>query len=401
MEKLKMFFLGICTAIILIAASAYILSINGVINLDYILPSSFGSKLYTKKVDNKAREITALVDQYYIEDVSDEKIADGISAGILAGTNDKYAGYYNGNNVDNLYQTINGSFTGIGVTVSKSATTGAVIISEVHEGYPAKEAGLKKGDTLISVAGHSVEGLTLDEISGYIKGEEGTSVELIVRRRRRNIPITCKRAVIKEEEVTRMMLPKKTGYIRVKAFSKVTEEQFREALELIKTKNPQKLIIDLRDNGGGVVDVAVAMADMLIAKGETVAYTLDKSNTRIDYKTKDDEELSVPIFVLVNSHTASASELFTGALADIKNAVIVGTKTYGKGVVQTTFTLSDHTAIKLTTAKYYTPKGRCIDGTGIEPDKVIENADTCNISDLLLNKRALINDWCVNYALSR
>ena len=245
--------------------------------------------------------------------------------------------------------------------MSQNSKTGVLTIIGVVSGGPAEKAGVKKGDILVEVDGENIENKDISYIVSKVKGKEGTSVEIALQRKNaaQLLKMKIERKVIRDNTVSYKMLDNNIGYISVSGFEEVTEKQFIKAVDDLENKGEKGLIIDLRDNGGGLLNTAIGMLDRLLPK-ELVVYTKDK------------QEVNVPIVILVNGNSASASEVFSGALKDYGKAKLIGTKTFGKGIVQSSFELQDKTAIKFTTSKYYTPKGNNIHGKGFEPDMKVE-----------------------------
>ena len=226
---------------------------------------------------------------------------------------------------------------------------------------------------MVEVDGENIENKDISYIVSKVKGKEGTSVEIALQRKNaaQLLKMKIERKVIRDNTVSHKMLDNNIGYISVSGFEEVTEKQFIKAVDDLENKGEKGLIIDLRDNGGGLLNTAIGMLDRLLPK-ELVVYTKDKQGMAQEYYTKDKQEVNVPIVILVNGNSASASEVFSGALKDYGKAKLIGTKTFGKGIVQSSFELQDKTAIKFTTSKYYTPKGNNIHGKGFEPDMKVE-----------------------------
>lgn len=331
------------------------------------------SSVMTREVNQKLREVQAYIDKYYLEDIDKEKMEESLCQGMVAGLGDRYAAYYNTENYADMREKTMGNYCGIGAYVSQDATTGAITIVEPIEGSPAWKAGLAAGDIISEVDGKSVEGMDLSSIVSKMKGKEGTKVKVSVWRNgeKKARKFTITREEILTPTVEHKMLEGNIGLIAVSAFEDVTKKQFRDALDELEAEGQKALIIDLRNNGGGLITTAVDMLDRLLPKGLLV-YTQDKEGKKEEYNSTDDESLDKPIAILVNEHSASASEVFAGAMQDYEKAVLVGTTTFGKGIVQSVFDLTDGTALKLTTSKYYTPKGRNIHGIGLEPDIRVE-----------------------------
>lgn len=323
----------------------------------------------TEKIKDKVNLLSAYIDKYYLNDIDYEKMANSIYKGILNGLDDKYAAYYTKDEYKDISEKSSGVFCGIGAYMSQNSKTGVLTIIGVVSGGPAEKAGVKKGDILVEVDGENIENKDISYIVSKVKGKEGTSVEIALKRKNtaQLLKKKIERKVIKDNTVSHKMLDNKIGYISVSGFEAVTEKQFVKAVDDLENKGEKGLIIDLRDNGGGLLDTAIGMLDRLLPK-ELVVYTKDNQGVAQEYYTKDKKEVKVPIVILVNGNSASASEVFSGALKDYGKAKLIGTKTFGKGIVQSSFALKDGTAIKFTTSKYYTPKGNNIHGKGFEPD---------------------------------
>ena len=343
------------------------------------------SKPDLKKVSSKMQMIQSIIDQVFLYDEDAAEVEDYIYRGMMAGLNDPYSVYYNANDYQALQDSTNGSYSGIGAMLSQNKTTGLCTIVKVFEGSPALEAGMKPGDIVYKVGDTLVAGESLDVlVSNYIKGEEGTDVQITVYRADSDtyVDMTLTRRKIEVPTVESQMLADNTGYVAVSEFDAVTVEQFEKAIDDLGKQGMKQLVIDLRSNPGGILDSAVAMVDYILpddlknfekGDGKTlIVYTADKNGDGDTYTASDGHELDLPIAILVNENSASASEVFTGALKDYKKAVVVGTTSYGKGIVQNLIPLGDGSAIKITTAHYYTPSGFDLHGKGIAPDVEVE-----------------------------
>ena len=339
------------------------LTVTGKIDIRNMIMKVSSGSILNKKLDSKMTELQAYIDQFFLDDIDREKVQDSICKGMVDGLGDVYAAYYNEEEYKDMKEKTSGNYCGIGAYVSQSATDGAITIVQPIKDSPAEKVGLKSGDIITEVNGKSVEGMDLTAVVSKMKGKAGTKVELTVLRDNHQKKFTITREEIHSQTVAYKML----DYIEVSSFEEVTKQQFRDALDDLEKQGEKSLVIDLRNNGGGLLSTAVDMLDRLLPEG-IVVYTKDKDGKKEVYRSTDKESFDKPIAILVNENSASASEVFSGAMQDYNKAVLVGTTTFGKGIVQTVFDLSDGTAIKLTTAKYYTPKGRNIHGTGLEPD---------------------------------
>ena len=311
------------------------------------------------EVEAKLNAIDSLMDLFYMEDVDTDTAKEMIYKAYLASYGDKYTVYYTPDEYQSLVESTTGKFYGIGAVCQKS-DDGAVLVIDAYEDAPAYAAGLRNGDKITTVDGTDITDMDLSSAVALIKGEKGTSVHL-----------DAVRDEIKAQTVEYEMRENQIGYLSVSQFEDVTTQQYKDALQVLEDEGMQALVIDLRDNPGGVLDTVVKMLDYTLSDG-LIVYTENKSGKRTEYKGKDGHELDIPIAVLVNGNSASASEIFAGAMQDYGKGKIIGTQTFGKGIVQTIKPLTDGSAVKLTTAKYYTPNGQNIHGQGVTPDIAVE-----------------------------
>lgn len=345
-----------------------------------------------QRIGNKLDLLEQVVDNYFLfeENVDTEQMEAGIYKGMLAGLEDPYTTYYTAEEYRAMTEETEGVYCGIGVQVSQNLETGIITILRVFPGSPAEEAGLKKGDILYKVGALDVYDQELDTlVSQYIRGEEGTFVDLTVLRDGEEISATVERRMVESVTVESQLLPDKTGYVMVTQFDLVTADQFISAVDSLEKQGMERLVIDLRDNPGGVVDACVKMAAYLLPEDQydgTILSTADKngegdryycqdgkllfegSGSNPEYPMDDGHELDMPIAVLINGMSASASEVFAGALRDYGMATLVGTTSFGKGIVQALLPLDDGSAVKVTIAHYYTPAGHDIHKKGLDPD---------------------------------
>lgn len=368
----KIFVTGIVTGITSMMLLVMVLVFTGKIEFTFM---GSGSPL-EKEVSKKARVIGTYIDKYYLDEIDSQKMADSIYKGIFNGLGDDYAAYYTADEYKGITEKSSGTYCGIGAEVERTKE-GDISIVKPIKGSPAEEAGIKAGDIIYAVDGEIIAGTDLTTAVSKIKGKAGTKVVLKVVRRGENdyLDIEIERRLVEENTVLSRLLPGKTGYIRVTGFEEVTNKQFKNAVDTLEDSGMKSLIIDLRDNGGGLLSAAVGMLDRLLPKGLLV-YTKDKNGVADEYFAEDDKCVKLPMAVLVNGNSASASEVFSGALQDNGMAKLVGTKTFGKGIVQTIFGMEDGTALKMTTSRYYTPKGRNIHKTGLEPDIEVQLDET-------------------------
>lgn len=323
---------------------------------------------------NKRMQIRGLINNYYYEDVEEKDLYDGMYQGMLNSLGDPYSVYYTGEEYAAMLESSSGIYSGIGALVSQNIKSKEAIVSKVFENAPAAEAGMLPDDIIKIIDDVDVTSLELNEVVRRMKGLEGTEVVVKVQREQSSelIPLKITRRKIEVPTVEFEMLKDEIGYISVLEFDEVTVAQFENAINKLEEQGMKGLIVDLRDNPGGLYTSVIAMLDRMLPKGLLV-YTEDKSGMKDERYAVDDEEFTLPLAVLVNGYSASASEIFAGAIQDYKKGTIVGTQSYGKGIVQSIFPLeSDNTAIKLTVSAYYTPNGRNIHGTGITPDVEVE-----------------------------
>ena len=321
------------------------------------------------EIKDKAEILSSYINRFYLNDIDYGKMGDIIYKAMVSGLDDKYAAYYTKDEYKDISEKTKGEFCGIGAYISQGKNDNYLKVAGVVKGGPAQKAGIKKGDIIVEVDGENIQGKDSSYAISKMKGKKGTNVSISVMRKGNKKPITfnIKREVIHDNTVSYKMLDNNIGYISVSAFETVTKKQFKSAVDCLEKKNEKGLIIDLRDNGGGLLDTALDMLDQILPK-KLVVYTKDKNGVAEEYYTKDDKEIKIPIVILVNGNSASASEVFCGALRDYGKAKLLGTKTFGKGIVRSSFAFRDGTGLKFTTSKYYTPKGINIHGTGFEPD---------------------------------
>ena len=333
------------------------------------LPFPGGEEAVSQETKEKLSGIKALIEKEYIGEVDEDALQTGICQGYVGALGDPYSAYYDEEQTSALMETTQGEYGGIGVVLTQNLDTGVTTASSVYEDSPAMKAGMKDGDIIYQVEGRDVSGMDLEEISGNIKGEKGSTVEITVLRGedREEVTLTITRDTIQAETVKTRMLEDEIGYLAISEFDSVTLEQYKEGLEELKAQGMEGLIVDLRGNPGGNLDTVCEILDLMLPEG-LIVYTEDKDGNRQEFTSDEAQEVQVPLAVLVDGNSASASEIYAGAIQDYGIGQIVGTKTYGKGVVQTIYDLKDGTSLKLTVAEYFTPNGRNIDGEGITPD---------------------------------
>lgn len=336
--------------------------------------TSENAKENISTIASSLKDFRKLIDEYYIGEIDEQKVVDETIKGYVNGLDDEYSEYMTAEEWEEYQVNALGNYVGIGIYMSQD-TAGNVIIIDPIEGSPAEAAGLKSKDYIVEVDGENVQGMDTSMVATKVKGEEGSKVTLKIVRDNQYMDFEVERKAIKVYHVKNKMLENQIGYIKLSTFDEGCSEEFRTAFEELKGQNAQKLVIDLRDNTGGLVDEALNIADMMIPKGKTMLLTVDSKENKETTVAKQEPMIDMEIVVLVNHYSASASEILVGALKDNQEAKVVGTKTYGKGVIQNVFSLSDGSVLKLTTAEYFTPNETKINKQGIEPDEVVEEIE--------------------------
>lgn len=321
--------------------------------------------------EDKAQLIYDTLKEHYVDDIGEDELYEGIFSGMVNYTTDQYSYYIPAESYEDFVSGTSGEYVGIGIVVSVDENEN-IAIQYVMEGSPAEAAGILPGDILVAVDGVEANLENYYDVIDMVKGEEGTTVDIKIYRHDQALTLekTVERANIDTVTVSSAMMDDNIGYIRISEFDSVTYDQFKAALDELNSQGMKGVIMDVRDNPGGLLTSVTAVLDELLSEG-IITYTEDKyGNKEYEYSTGDG--IDIPVVVLTNGSSASAAELFTAALKDRGVGSVVGETTYGKGIVQTTFPLSDGSAVKITTAKYYTPSGVCIQGVGVEPDYEIK-----------------------------
>lgn len=325
------------------------------------------------KVKEKAESLTEIIHSYYYEDVDQETLINGMYKGILEGLDDPYSQYYTKEEYQSLKESNNGTYEGIGTVLSQDPDTKQVTVMKAYEGSPAQKAGIRDGDVILKVDNLDATSMDLTELVTHIRGSEESKTHIQISREGSEKPLEfdVQRDSIEVPTVTSQMLEDKIGYIQITEFTDVTEDQFQANVDTLKKQGMKAMLVDLRDNPGGLVTSVVGILDKILPEG-TVVYTMDKAGNRNDYTSDEEHQMKLPIAVLINGNSASASEIFAGAIRDFKYGTLIGTTSFGKGIVQTILPLDDGSAVKITTAKYYTPSGDYIHKKGIKPDVQVE-----------------------------
>lgn len=321
---------------------------------------------------SKLAALEEMIEKTYYTDIDEQDLIDGAMKGLFMGTGDVYSGYYTKEEMEDVMAASTGSFVGIGITMMSNPETGVVTVTKSWETGPAYRAGIRAGDVLYKVDDLTVTYDSVDKAVSIMRGKEGTNVKVSVKRDGQIKTFNIKREEVSEPSITSKMLEDNIGYIEISSFVETTGDDFKKALESLEKKNMKGLVIDLRNNGGGLVDQCCEIADSLLGKG-TIVYTEDRNGKRKEEKSDEENKIDVPIAVLTNENTASSSEILTGAIVGNDAGISVGTTTFGKGIVQSVITLKDGTGYKLTTEQYFTPDGKTIHKKGIKPD--IEEKD--------------------------
>ena len=389
---LKGILAGVLASLVVVAAAVW-----GI----YILFSARGIRLGTgsegqvsdssgidyREINDKLDMLKKRLDGTFLYDMDEETMRDGIYKGFVASLGDPYTVYYTAEEYEALMESTNGEYVGIGVQFVQDPSTNLCTILRVFRGSGAEEAGLLSGDILYEVEGEDITQESSDNIVTKIRGEEGTAVKIRVYRPSTGdyVEVEVERRSVSMDTVDWKMLDGGIGYVQITEFDSVTYSQFTEALEDLQSQGMKGLLLDLRDNPGGLLDQVVEIADDFLDEG-TIVSTRDKNDNEIVNSADSEVKYAGPIAILVNGNSASASEVLTGALKDYGLATVVGTTTFGKGIVQNIIPLGDGTAMKITTANYYTPNGTCIHGIGIEPDVEVQAGE--GDVDLQLEKAA-------------
>lgn len=337
-------------------------------------PEELAVDLGSSSTTTYLKKIRKAIDKYYLwdEKIIEDDLEEGAVQGYVAGLGDKYTEYIPADEMKEYTENLIGSFVGIGIYMIADEKSDRVIVYYPIPESPAEKAGIKSGDKIIKVNDIEYTAEDFDTISDYIKGEEGTKVNLVIERDSKELKFDITRAKINTNPITIKKLKNDIGYLSLPSFDGETSKDFKEKVEELQKQGAKSLIIDLRNNGGGIVDEATKIADYILEKGDTIISTVDNTGEKEVTFSENKPIFNMPIVILVNENTASASEILAAALKDYEKATIIGTKTYGKGVIQTFFTLADGSGLKITTAEYYTPKGTTIHEVGVTPDEEIE-----------------------------
>lgn len=389
---LKGLITGLLFAVVLVVvfAVAWVLKLNKyVLNYYGLSLSEVKSKqvkLNSDDFDTKMNKLASYIETFYLDDVSEEDMAEGAFKGVVAALGDPYSEYYTEEEYESLMESTSGEYNGIGVSISQKEENGEITIATVFDDTPAKEAGIQEGDVIVAVDGNDMTGKSSQDVVSMIKGKTDGTVTITVMRNGEKLDIQVEIRKVERPTVANHMMDGNIGYIKLGEFDGVSTSQFSEALNELKDQGMEKLVIDIRDNPGGRLDVVCDLLDLFVDKDKLIVYTKDKNgNKQEEYTRYDASVKDIPISIIVNGNSASAAEVFTGVMQDYGLAKIVGTQTFGKGIVQKILDMGDGSAVKLTVSKYYLPNDENIHGQGITPDYVID-ADENTEEDVQLNK---------------
>lgn len=339
------------------------------------------------EIEEKLEKLKTMVDASYLYDVDEESMRDGIYKGFIASLGDPYTVYYTEEEYKELQESSSGEYVGVGVQISQDPSTNLITVIRVFRGSGAEEAGLLAGDVLYKVDDEDITTEDINNVVAKIRGDEGTTVKLEVYRESSGgfVALDVERRSVSMDTVEWKMLENGIGYLQITEFDGVTYSQFTEALTDLKSQGMKGLLLDLRDNPGGRLDQVVEITDDFLTEGVIVS-TKDKNGQGSTYEADEELAFDGPVSVLVNGNSASASEILAGALKDYGRAKIVGTTTFGKGIVQNIYPLGDGTAMKVTVSDYYTPNGTSIHKIGIDPDVAVEKSEEEDGTDNQLEK---------------
>lgn len=347
--------------------------------------SSLSTDAKTAGIDKTLGVFRSVIDKYYIGEIDDNKILESTIKGYVAGLDDEYSEYMTKDEWTEFNEVAFGNYVGVGIYLGQDKDGKLVVVSPI-KGSPAEEAGVLPGDIIAQVGDEVTTSMTASEASTKIKGEAGTKINIKLIRNDEYIDVELERREIKIYQAEGKMLEDGIGYIQLVTFDEGCSDEIKRAYEDLKNQGAKKIVFDLRNNTGGLVDEALKILDLMLDKEKSVLITKDKAGNEQTTKTTDDMFIDVPIVVLVNEYSASASEIVTGALKDNERVKVVGTKTYGKGVIQNVFPLQDGSVLKLTIAEYFTPNNTKINKIGITPDFEVQMEIGETENDVQLDK---------------
>ena len=330
------------------------------------------TNIVTTEEEKKLREINRLIQTRFLyeEDAKIEELREGLYRGYVSELGDPYSEYYDLEESTDVVEDIQGRYSGIGAVLSQDIETKIITMVHIYKDSPAEEAGLKDGDILYKVDGEDILGRTIEDVASNLRGEEGTQVEITVYRGDlpEEVSVTATRGQVEVETVISEMKSDKIGYIRITEFREVTFGQYKEALEALQQEGMEALIVDLRRNPGGGLGTVGDILGIMLPKNSAILTMKTADGSEETLRSEDKGSFEGELVVLVNEFSASASEIYAGAIQDHEMGTIVGTNTFGKGVIQQVFPLKDGSSVKLTIAEYFTANGNKIHGEGVEPD---------------------------------
>lgn len=336
--------------------------------------TAIGNAAKSSSLSAKLSVIRNKIDQEYIGEINENDLIEGAIKGYVAGLNDEYTEYLPAKDMTSLTEDIEGEFVGIGVYITKDTTNNLILVYGTIPNSPAESAGLKTGDVITSVDGVECNGDDYDTITNSIKGKEGTKVKLGILRDGKELSYEIERKTVEVKHVEYQKLEKNIGYINISSFEGDVSTQFEEAYDKLESQGVESLIIDIRNNGGGIVSESLQIAEMLTDKGQTLLIESNKNGEEEIIKSEKDKTITMPVVLLINEYSASASEILAGILKEnVENATLIGNTTYGKGVIQTVYPLTDGSGIKITTNEYFTPNHNTINKVGVEPDIKVDD----------------------------
>ena len=381
---------NIYKTIMIIVLTAFItFIITALVGYNYVTKGD-GAKLLVRETSSnqdlivQLEKYKSIIDEFYLGEVNEEDLKEGAIKGYIEGLGDPYTEYISKEEMKEYMEDTLGNYVGIGIYMLLDEENGKIKVLAPMKSSPAETVGIKSGDIIETVDGEEYTKDEMSEVANKIKGKEGTTVKLGIKRGEENLEFEVTRQNIKVNPVEGKILENNIGYVQFASFDETTYEDFKAKYEELKNQGITSLIIDLRNNGGGLVDQATDIADLFVEKDTPLLYEVDKDGNEEIVKAEDDVTINIPTIILTNENTASASEILAGALKDLGKAKIVGTKTYGKGIIQQIIPLNDGSGIKITTEEYQTPNRNKIHEVGIEPDEIVELPETVtNVLEIL------------------
>lgn len=379
--------------IMIIAITAFVtFLVTSICISNYYTEGNINNILFLNSDSDDSKTITslnairAIIDKYYLGDKDEQKLTEGAIKGYVEGLGDPYSEYITAAEMEEYKTQLLGNYVGIGIYMIENQEYNMIQVLAPIKESPAAEAGILPGDLIKSIDGVEYTAENMTVAANKIKGEEGTTVKLTIIRDAQEIEFVLTRRTVLTNPISEEVLENNIGYLEVSSFDQGIAEQFKEKFKNLQSKGITGLVIDLRNNGGGLVSEALKIADYIAEKGDNLLITVDKNNKEEISKSKQEPIVNIPVVILVNENTASASEILAGALKDLNKATIVGVKTYGKGVIQQIVTLTDGSGLKLTIEEYFTPNKNKINNVGIEPNETVELPESVE-NPLLLERK--------------